>query len=61
MQIGERVKELRKAHGLTQRELAELTGINHANIGLLEVGRYNICIKHLDKIAQVLNVNIDLR
>ena len=43
---------LRASQGLTQKELAEKSGINQANISKLEKGNCNVTIKTIDKLLR---------
>jgi SOS-response transcriptional repressor LexA/DNA-binding transcriptional regulator YiaG len=55
--LGERVSALRRAVGLSQRRLAELSGVSHGYIGLLERGRLSSPGKfRLDAIAHHLGL-----
>lgn len=54
--LGEKVKKLRKNHGLTQEELAVKIGVSSAYIGFIEQGQRNPSINTADKIARVLGV-----
>lgn len=58
--IGIRIAKLREEKGLSQRDLAELTGINHANIGKIEKGRYSVGLDILSKIAFALDATVDI-
>lgn len=59
--VGKQLAELRKASGLTQRELAEKCGVNYASIAKIESGTYNCSIVVLEKIAKCLNSSIELK
>ena len=59
--VGKQLAELRKASGLTQRELAEKCGVNYASIAKIESGTYNCSIVVLEKIARCLNSSIELK
>jgi len=54
--LGERIKEFRKARGLSQEQLAESVGIEHKHVSRLEVGKSYPTIDRLEKIAEALNV-----
>lgn len=56
--IGERIRQIRKAKGLTQEELAEKAGINASYMGTVERGDRNISIETLEKIMQGLDVTL---
>lgn len=57
--IGEKIKSLRKDNGLTQKKLSELTGISEISIRKYENGDRNPKIEALERIAEVLNVQVD--
>jgi transcriptional regulator with XRE-family HTH domain len=68
--MGERIATLRKSidwtddrgihrHGMTQTELATLTGLQRSHIVRLEQGRYGATIDVLSVIAEALNCEID--
>lgn len=59
--VGKQLAELRKASGLTQRELAEKCGVNYASIAKIESGTYNCSIIVLEKIVECLNASILLQ
>jgi len=56
--IGLNIVIIREKRGLTQEELAEITGLHRAYIGQIERAEKNIGLKNLAKIAKGLNVNI---
>ena len=58
--IANRIKELRAKQGLSQEELASLSGLNRPNIARIEGGKYNMTIDTLGNIADALNCKIDL-
>lgn len=51
---GKDIRELRKKAGLTQRQLAELTGLSQAVIARIEKGSVDPKVSMLKKITQVL-------
>lgn len=58
--VGFRVKESRIEKGLTQKDLAKLTGIDQADISKLEQGQLNPSIGLLNRIAKALNANLNI-
>ena len=52
------LKELRKKRGLTQKELADKTGLYIATIQGYEQGKYKPKASNTQKIADVLNVHV---
>lgn len=56
--IGQRVKALRKQRGLTQVQLAKMTGLKRPNISRLEAGTHVPGISLIERLAESLQVNI---
>ncbi len=56
--LGLRVKEFRKQKKLTQEKLAEIIGVDNGYISKLEVGQNFPSITTLEKIADVLEVEL---
>lgn len=57
--IGKRIAELRHARGLSQVQLAEISGVGYSHIARIEKGRYSVGIDTLSKISEALNVQVD--
>ena len=58
--IGQQIAVLRKKHGLTIRELSELSGINSSNISKIENGKYNISIDIIERICKSLGASVKI-
>ncbi|MDF2960679.1 MAG: transcriptional regulator [Paenibacillus sp.] len=56
--VGQRIRELRKARGLSQEALGEKGGFHYSNNGQIERGEKNIALSNLAKIAEALEVGI---
>jgi len=56
--IGERIRILRRARGLSLRELARESGLSPSFISQLERGRTNAAIPSLLRITEVLGISI---
>lgn len=54
--FGEQVRKLRKARGLSQEELAEITGLHRTYIGGIERGERNVAILNILRLAKALGV-----
>ena len=54
--IGQRVKALRKKYGLTQNQLAKMSGIKRPNISRLEAGTHVPGIPLIERLAESLQV-----
>jgi len=58
--LGRRVKMLRERAGMSQQQLADLSGVSRATIAGLESGtRANLLLDSAAKLARVLNVTLD--
>ena len=58
--FGAFVAQLRKERALTQKELAERTGINQADISKLENGTRNPSLKLLKRLADGMGMDLKL-
>ena len=58
--MGNRIKELRKSKGITQKELADRTGIAQTEISRLENGTRNPSIKLLQRLAEGLDMVLNI-
>lgn len=56
--IGARIKEIRKATGLSQETLAERIGIDAKHLSRLEVGKGFPSLDTLERMAQALGVEL---
>jgi transcriptional regulator with XRE-family HTH domain len=59
VKFGERVREIRKAKGLSQEELAHKANLHRTYIGMIERGEKNITLVNIEKIAQALEIEIE--
>lgn len=60
-EIGRQIAAIRKKKGLSLRKLAELTGLNHSNIGKIELGKYSVGVDILGKICDALDCDIEIK
>ena len=56
--FGRRVREVRKAKGISQERLAEMAGIDRSYMGNIERGEKNITLKKAYEICDALEVEI---
>lgn len=56
--IGNRIRELRKETGLSQEKFATKIGMDRTYFASVELGKRNISIVNLEKIADGLNVSL---
>lgn len=55
--FGAQVRQLRKALGLSQEDLAELTDLHRTYIGGIERGERNVALINIVRLAKALNVS----
>lgn len=58
--LGGKIRNFRKQLGLTQEELAERAGLHYSYIGQVERGDKNPSLNSLRKMAEALNVGVDM-
>ena len=58
--IGERIRQLRAERGISQVELAEMTGLIQPHIVRIEQGRYSVGLDTLQAIAKALGCTVDM-
>lgn len=54
--LGQRIRQLRKARGLTQEELAEMLEIGTPNISYIENGKFAPSMENFEKLVTIFNV-----
>lgn len=57
--IGQNIRKLRKAHGLSQEELAEKVNISTTHMSHIETGNTKLSLPVLVDIAKYLNSSVD--
>lgn len=57
-QFGDRVRSLRTTRGLTQEQLAELTGFHRTYIGMIERGERNISLANIGVLADTFELSV---
>ena len=58
MNLGEKIRYFRRAKNLTQKQLGDLIGISASNITKYEKGNIEPNLSILEKIAEVLEINV---
>lgn len=56
--FGIRIRELRSARGITQEDLADLSGLSRQYIGDVERGVRNISLINIEKIANAFKITL---
>ena len=54
--FGDRVRELRKAAGLSQEELADRAELDRSYVGCIERGERNLSIENICRLAKAIGV-----
>lgn len=58
-QLGNRIKELRLAKGLSQEKFALLIDMDRTYFASVEAGRRNVAIRNIAKIAKGLDLSLE--
>ena len=58
VQVGERIRKLRKKHGWRQIDLAEHSGIHEVHISDLERGAREVGLRHLAALAAAFEMSL---
>jgi len=58
LKIGQRIKELREASNMSQKDLAYTADLDRSYIASIENGQRNVSIVNIEKIATALNVTL---
>ena len=56
--IGQRLRQLRQRHGLSQRELARRAGVSNATISMIESNQVSPSIAALKQILSAIDIGI---
>lgn len=57
-QIGQRIRALRTARGISQEAFADACGLHRTHMSLLERGKINVTIATLQQITAGLNIKL---
>ncbi|WP_082674447.1 helix-turn-helix domain-containing protein [Thiohalocapsa sp. ML1] len=55
--VGSNIRNIRKAIGWSQEQLAEACGLHRTYIGAVERGERNICLENIVAISRALRVS----
>lgn len=58
--IAQQLIKYRMANDLTQEELAKRAGTSHSQVSRLESGQHHSSVATLEKIAEALNLDLDI-
>jgi transcriptional regulator with XRE-family HTH domain len=57
-EVGRRIKAIRQRNGITQDQLADMTGLNRVHLYRLETGKQSMTLRTLKLIADSLGVRV---
>src|ERR1700735_5562711 len=58
MTVAVRLKDARQRHKMTQKQVAELAGLQQSYVYEIETGKTNITLRTLAKLAEVVEMDI---
>jgi transcriptional regulator with XRE-family HTH domain len=58
LKFGRTIKKLRAEKGISQEKLAELSDLHRTYIGSLEMGKRNVSLENINKLAIALDCEI---
>ena len=58
LKIGKRVRNLRTDRGWSQEELADRSGVNRSYMSKVELGKSDVSLSVLHKIARTLGISL---
>lgn len=58
IQMGKKIREIRRAKGISMRKLEKMTNLNKSSISFIENGKSNTYLLTLKLIADVLEVDV---
>lgn len=59
MMIKDKIRELRKQHGLSQRKISKIIGVSPLVVCRWESGKHEPTIYHCIQLADLFNVSLD--
>ena len=58
LKYGQTIRSLRQRGNISQEQLADLCGLHRTYISDIELGKRNVSLENIDKIASALNMRI---
>ena len=58
MRFGEAVRKLRQERQISQEEFADMCGLHRTYISDIELGKRNVSLENIEKIAVALGISI---
>lgn len=57
--FGQRIKDLRNQKGISQEKLAEFSDLHRTYISSIELGKRNVALENIEKLAKALDCKIE--
>ena len=57
--FGQRIKFLRNEKGISQEKLAEFSDLHRTYISSIELGKRNVALENIEKLAKALDCKIE--
>lgn len=57
--FGQRIKDLRNKRGISQEKLAEFSELHRTYISSIELGKRNVALENIEKLAKALGCTIE--
>lgn len=58
LKYGKAIRQLRQQKGISQEELADLCGLHRTYISDVELGKRNVSLENIERLAQALDANV---
>jgi len=58
LKYGKAIRQMRQQKGISQEELADLCGLHRTYISDVELGKRNVSLENIERLAQALDTNV---
>ena len=58
LKYGKAIRQMRQQKGISQEELADLCGLHRTYISDVELGKRNVSLENIERLAQALDANV---
>ena len=60
-QVGQQIRDARKAKGMTQKEVGDKLGVSESAVNRYENGKVNASLDTLQKLVNVIGVSLEIK
>ena len=57
--LGQKIRELRKQHEISQEKLAELLKVSRSTVSQIENGERKVCAEELARLSGIFSISVD--